>query len=225
MGKKILKFDRRFGRLINNLLALFSVGYLADYSWQVLAQPTGTGEALANSISTAIYVVFALDLLYRFMIHFSKDRETRNIRRFIASIALPVLALFAPALRALRIFRLLLTLRGFIGLIKNRAESAALLVFGSFPLIAYTSALAILDAERAAPTSNIRTLKDALWWSLVTMTTVGYGDHYPVTDEGKLIASGLLLCGIVIFSSITAIVSTWILADRKGIVESIAQED
>jgi voltage-gated potassium channel len=99
--------------------------------------------------------------------------------------------------------------------VKNRAESAGLLVITAFPVVAYTSALATLDAERHAPGANITTFKDAIWWSLITMTTVGYGDHYPVSDEGRLIASGLLLGGIIIFSTVTAIVSAWILTDRK----------
>jgi voltage-gated potassium channel len=225
LKSRILAFEERRGRFVNNILAMFSAVYLADYSWQVLSQPEGLQNAVAEGISTFVYCVFALDVVYRLFEYFARSAEKRNMRRFIVSMILPVLALFAPTLRALRIFRLLLTLRGFVGLVKNRAESAALLVFVSFPLIAYTSALAILDAERGVTGANILSLKDALWWSLVTMTTVGYGDHFPVSDEGKLIASGLLLCGIVIFSSITAIVSTWILAERKsgnsGIEEQI----
>ena len=51
------------------------------------------------------------------------------------------------------------------------------------------------------------------------MTTVGYGDHYPISDEGKLIAGGLLVAGITIFSTVTAIVSSWILADRSKATE------
>jgi voltage-gated potassium channel len=216
MNSEILAFEARYGRFVNNALAVLSAVYLADYSWQVIGQPIGTQETIASVISTFIYFAFAIDVVYRFFEYSARSREDRNLRRFIISMTLPVLALFAPTLRALRVFRLLLTLRGFVGLVRNRAERTALLVFISFPLIAYTSALAILDAERGVPGANILSLKDALWWSLVTMTTVGYGDHYPVSDEGKLIASGLLLCGIVIFSSITAIVSTWILAERKS---------
>lgn len=223
MKSRILAFEVRYGRLVNNALAVLSAVYLADYSWQVLGQPIGTQSSVAEGISTFVYIAFAVDVGYRFLEYFSRSHVDRNLRRFIISITLPVLALFAPTLRALRIFRLLLTLRGFVGLVKNRAESAALLVFVSFPLIAYTSALAILDAERGVVGANILSLKDALWWSLVTMTTVGYGDHFPVSDEGKLIASGLLLCGILIFSSITAIVSTWILAERKS--EPLGTED
>jgi voltage-gated potassium channel len=214
--KRISDFENKYGRVVNHSLTALSVANLGDYSWIVLGEPKGQLRGVLNTISNLIYLLFAIDFVFRVLLFFSQEKTKRNLRTFIISNALPALALFAPAFRTLRLFRLLLTLRGFVGLVKNRAESAAILVIFSFPLVAYTTSLAILDAERYAPGSNIRTLKDALWWSVITMTTVGYGDHYPVTDEGKLIASCLLVFGIIIFSTITAIVSTWILAERRA---------
>jgi len=214
--KRISAFETNYGRVVNHTLTALSVVYLGDYSWLVLGEPKGQLLGVLNTISNLIYVLFAIDFVFRVFLFFSQDKTNRSLRTFIISNALPALALFAPAFRTLRLFRLLLTLRGFVGLVKNRAESAGLLVVFSFPLVAYTTSLAVLDAERYAPGANIRTLKEALWWSVITMTTVGYGDHYPVTDEGKLIASCLLVFGIIIFSTITAIVSTWILAERKS---------
>jgi voltage-gated potassium channel len=213
--KRLVTFESRHGRKLNFFLTLLSVIYLADYSLIVLVQPSGAQGEVLDSISSAIYLLFALDLLFRIGLYFSTPKVDRNTRNFIISSLLPILALLAPALRSLRVFRLLLAFRGFVGLVKNRAESAALLVVGAFPVVAYTSALAVLDVERQANGANITNFKDALWWSIITMTTVGYGDHYPVTDEGRLIASGLLLAGIIIFSTVTAVVSTWILAERK----------
>lgn len=213
--KYLQAFESRHGRKLNHALTLLSLLYLADYAFVVLGQPAGIVASWLEVISTVIYALFALDLVYRIALFASTPRNERNLRNFLIASILPVLALVAPTLRTLRVFRLLLTLRGFVGLVKNRAESAGLLVLVSFPLVAFTSSLAILDCERNFPGANITIFKDALWWSLITMTTVGYGDHYPVTDEGRLIASGLLVGGIILFSTLTAIVSTWILADRK----------
>lgn len=211
----INRFEAKFGERLNLSLTMLSLAYLWVYSTQVLARPAGLAAGLLNFAANSIYVIFGLDCLWKIVVYASQEKSKRNLRQFIFTMALPVLALLAPAFRTLRLFRVLLTLRGFVGLVKNRAESAGLMVLLSFPIIAYTSALAILDVERNAAGSNITSLKDALWWALITMTTVGYGDHYPVTDEGKLIASGLLITGIVIFSTITAIVSSWILTERK----------
>lgn len=70
------------------------------------------------------------------------------------------------------------------------------------------SAIAILQVERD-PNSNIKTAEDALWWSYVT-TTVGYGDRYPVTTEGRLIASVLMTAGVGLFGTFTAYIASFL---------------
>jgi voltage-gated potassium channel len=66
------------------------------------------------------------------------------------------------------------------------------------------AASTVLDAERNAPEGNITTFPDALWWAATTVTTVGYGDRFPVTAEGRLIGVVLMVVGIAVFGSITA---------------------
>jgi voltage-gated potassium channel len=70
---------------------------------------------------------------------------------------------------------------------------------------------AVLDIERGEPGSNIKTPMDALWWGLVTITTIGYGDKFPVTIEGRLIAGVLIIFGVAMISAITASFASWIL--------------
>jgi len=60
---------------------------------------------------------------------------------------------------------------------------------------------------------------DALWWGIVTLSTVGYGDVYPITDEGRIAASALMLLGIGLFSAVTAIVTSFVLS-RPGAVDA-----
>lgn len=67
----------------------------------------------------------------------------------------------------------------------------------------------MLDAERRSADPTIVTLSDALWWSLTTMTTVGYGDLYPTTLEGRLIAATLMLSGIALLGVVTASIAAW----------------
>jgi voltage-gated potassium channel len=76
------------------------------------------------------------------------------------------------------------------------------------------SAIGILGVEKDAPGSNIRTAEDALWWSYVTITTVGYGDRYPVTSEGRLIAAALMTVGVGLFGMFTAYVASWFVVKR-----------
>jgi voltage-gated potassium channel len=66
------------------------------------------------------------------------------------------------------------------------------------------AAATVLDAERGAPESNITTFPDALWWAATTVTTVGYGDRFPVTSEGRLVGVLLMVVGIGVFGSIAA---------------------
>lgn len=85
----------------------------------------------------------------------------------------------------------------------------AVYVTGSAALVIFCSALAILDAERAAPDANITTFPDALWWAVTTVTTVGYGDHFPTTGLGRLIAVGLMIGGIALLGVVTATLASW----------------
>ena len=72
-------------------------------------------------------------------------------------------------------------------------------------------AAAVLDVERLAPNSTIHTTGDALWWSLVTVTTIGYGDKYPVTGQGRLLAAVLIIFGIGLVASLTGYFASWII--------------
>ena len=75
------------------------------------------------------------------------------------------------------------------------------------------SSMAILLVE-TAPDSNILTASDSLWWSITTITTVGYGDLYPVTEAGRMVGAVLMICGIVVIGAISASISTWVLKKR-----------
>lgn len=85
----------------------------------------------------------------------------------------------------------------------------------TLPLVLYTSALSILEAERYAKGSNITSFGEAIRWSVASVTTVGYGDRFPTTEDGRIIATFLMLEGIGLFSSLTAVLAAWVMGENK----------
>lgn len=71
------------------------------------------------------------------------------------------------------------------------------------------SSIAMLHSERDAPNGNIKTAEDAIWWSCVTITTAGYGDRYPVTTQGRIVAIITMAAGVGLFGTFTAFVAQW----------------
>jgi voltage-gated potassium channel len=88
---------------------------------------------------------------------------------------------------------------------------------GGASLLVVVAALAVLDVERSSPDANTSDFGDAIWWAVSTMTTIGYGDHYPVTSVGRVAAFGLMLGGIALLGTVTATLASWL-------VETVAAE-
>lgn len=81
-------------------------------------------------------------------------------------------------------------------------------VFGLVVSFALIGSLLALQMEHGHPRANIKTFPDALWWSIVTLATVGYGDHFPVTTGGRLVALFLMLFGVGALSIFTASIAS-----------------
>jgi voltage-gated potassium channel len=128
--------------------------------------------------------------------------------------------------RAARVFRILRVLRAVksvrvlgSALVAHRAQSAFLAAVLLTVLLLVFSSLAMLQLEAGGP-GNIRTAQDAMWWAVSTMTTVGYGDTYPTTPEGRLVAVFLMIAGIGVFGTFSGLVASWFLAPKAADTES-----
>ena len=186
----------------NTLMALALV-FLAAYAIPIVAPRSP--EVLRTVCLTTqdlVWVVFAADYAIRLAI---AEHRVRFVRHNLVDLA----AVTMPALRPLRLVSALLLIQQQGG--QKLRGHVATYVVASTALVVSISGLAVLDAERGATGGNISTWQDALWWALVTVTTVGYGDFYPVTGEGRLFALGLMLCGIALLGIVTASLSSWLL--------------
>jgi voltage-gated potassium channel len=118
--------------------------------------------------------------------------------------------LAVPVLRPLRALQVVIALAR----VNRRAAVSfrgrtTLYVVAAVLLLGFVAALAVLDAERGRPGANIDTFGDALWWAATTITTVGYGDLFPVTAEGRIVGVGLMLGGITLAGVVTASLASW----------------
>ena len=177
-------------------------------------------EVLLQYADTAICIPFFIDFLL------SLRRAPNRWRYFftwgwldlLSSIPTFDLARWGRLARIARIARVLRALRATTMLtravLRQRTQSttlgAAIVAF----LLIVGSSTAILQFEKS-DSANIRTAEDAVWWAFTTVTTVGYGDKFPTSSEGRLIAVLLMTGGISLFGALTAALAAWFLAPEK----------
>jgi len=117
-----------------------------------------------------------------------------------------------PLLRPLRLLRLLVVFSVLNRRIGGRLRGRlAVYTGGTAALLALCAALGVLSAERGHDGANINSFGDSIWWAITTMTTVGYGDRYPVTGLGRAIAAMLMVGGIALLGVVTATLASWLI--------------
>lgn len=175
---------------------------------------------LLNFIDTLICAFFLLEFSIRF---FRADEKLKFMQwgwiDLLSSI--PMIGIFRIG-RILRLIRLIRIVRAFrstkkliIHIFANKVQGALTSVSILAILLIIFSSIAILQVE-TDPNSNIKTAEDAIWWAYVTITTVGYGDKFPVTIEGRIIAAILMTAGVGLFGTFTAFVASWFVSDKKN---------
>ncbi|MGG5259684.1 potassium channel family protein [Phycicoccus avicenniae] len=185
-------------------LLLLAVAFLLAYAWPVLDPRLDSDlRSFLTVASWTVWGAFAVDFSARVWL---AEHRVEYVARHWYDVALIVL----PMLRPLRLLRLLAFAR-----VLNRSAASSLIgrvstyVAGVAILAVFLGAIAVLDAEQNAPTANITSFGDALWWASTTVTTVGYGDRYPVTTEGRFVAVALMIVGIAVVGAVTASIATW----------------
>jgi voltage-gated potassium channel len=174
---------------------------------------------LLEMIDNGICVIFLYDFCFRFYMAESKLQFIKwGWIDLISSIPTCQFLRYGRLIRLLRVLRVLRAFRSvrFITthLFKSRIQGTfASVVFISILMIIFGS-IAILQVE-CEPSSNIKTAGDALWWAFTTITTVGYGDKYPVTPEGRIIAAFLMVTGVGLFGTFTGYVAAWFMGDKE----------
>ncbi|WP_018134249.1 potassium channel family protein [Acaricomes phytoseiuli] len=178
-------------------LAVGALLFLIGYAIQILFD-ISDGQILAlDVLLIGLWMLFGIDY---FVSWYLAENRSSWFWRHVHLL----LMLILPVLRPLRLLRLIPLLSVLQGQARSRfRERVSVYLLGSTILLVLIGALAVLDAEQNDPESNIRNFPNALWWAIVTVTTVGYGDFYPVTPMGRLIAIALMVAGISALGVIT----------------------
>ena len=191
-------------RIWSEILTFLAVAFLFAFSYPAFNETiSDSTNHYLGLIQWVCWFAFALDLIYGIWKADSKKEYLKRHPLELASVLLPFL-------RPLRLMRVISF--GSLALQKvaiGRQFAITVKVAVSAVFISYIAAIQITISERTVEGSNIKTFSDGLWWAVTTVTTVGYGDRYPTTTEGRLLAVLLMITGISLVGVITASVAAW----------------
>ncbi len=207
-------WERRTDLALSLLAVVFVIALILP-----LAHPLTPAETqVLDAANMIIWVAFAADYVVR--LYLAPGRW-----QFVRQHPLDLVVVLVPFLRPLRLARLARLARlvrvGALVVTATRRSGARVVrrvtVFVGLvaAIVLSTGAVIVYDAERRAD-GNIHSLSDAFWWALTTVTTVGYGDRYPVTTSGRVTAAVLMLTGIALAGVLTASIAAWFVNLTSG---------
>lgn len=196
------------------LLAMVSIGFLVFELTSVVQRQH---QSLINTIDLSIACIFLVDFmvgLYRAPSrwHYFKHHWyellaaiplTDHVVRSLRSLRIVRMLRLIQILRIVRVFSRLKVVSGALDALGFQLFSLILVLF----TLVFSSSVFFFIAERGINPA-VTHLFDAFWWAMVTVTTIGYGDIYPMTTEGRLVAIFLMLSGLGVLGALTAMVSS-----------------
>jgi voltage-gated potassium channel len=191
-------------RFWNETLTLLALCFLVAYSYPAFNETISESTSqYFGLVQWVCWFAFAVDLIYGIW-------KAENRKEFLKRHPLEIASVLLPFLRPLRLMRVISF--GSLALQKvaiGRQFAITVKVAISALFISYIAAIQITISERSVEGSNIKNFSDGLWWAVTTVTTVGYGDRYPTTTEGRFLAVLLMITGISLVGVITASVAAW----------------
>jgi len=191
-------------RIWSETLTFLALAFLVAFSWPAfVAEIDPQTQRILDYVQWISWIAFAIDLLFGLI---TADKKLK----FLTHHPLEVITVLLPFLRPLRLLRVISF--GTLVIQKvavGRQFAITLKVFLASILLAYIGAVQITITERGVEGSNIKNFGDGLWWAVTTVTTVGYGDRFPTTSTGRVLAVCLMLVGISLMGVITASVAAW----------------
>ena len=195
---------RKVTKIWNLTLTFLAVLFLLVFSVPAFVLDlSNEAQSLIELIQWICWLAFALDLVIGLL-------TSRSKKEYLRKHPLELISVLLPFLRPLRLMRVI----SFGGLALQKVAmgkqfAITIKVALTAIFVSYIAAVQITISERDLEGSNIKTFSDGLWWAVTTVTTVGYGDRFPTTPEGRILAVMLMLVGISLVGVITASVASW----------------
>ncbi|MCL1058761.1 potassium channel family protein [Shewanella gelidimarina] len=187
----------------------------------------GETRRLLFFIDTSICLIFMAHFFYGL---FKAEHKLSYFKHhwidFIASIPAVEALRMARLFQILRVVRLIRMTRSLIvPMLKQRRQATlASLLVALVTILTFASVL-VLIVESGVEGANIETAEDAIWWALVTISTVGYGDYYPITTAGHIIGGFVIVCGVSFFGVISGyMASVFVAPDEAEKLETHSEE-
>ncbi|MBA3345990.1 MAG: ion transporter [Gemmatimonadales bacterium] len=195
------------------MLAL-SLYALSALSVEVLVPLESETRRLLQAADTGVCILFLLDFVHQFIRAPSKWQYFSRWGWIDLLSSIPMIDVLRIG-RLARVMRILRVLRGVRStkllvtfILERRAESAVLAIALAAVLLVLFASIAMLQFEGTQESANIRTAGDALWWAMATITTVGYGDRFPTTSEGRVVAGILMIAGVGLFGTLSGLIAS-----------------
>ncbi len=207
-------------------LFILLVSFLSIFNLVILILPgiDPTLKGVVHIIDFFLSAIFIADFLYRLLTaesktgYFFKQWGWADLLASIPAQQLKVFRIFR-VMRVIRLMRIF-GVRNMIHEIRdNRAGSALYIAVFMVILVLEFAGTSIVFVEANNPDANIKTASDAVWWGFVTITTVGYGDHYPVSQTGRFVGMIVMMLGVGLFGVLTGFLANAFLAEDEPIQE------
>jgi voltage-gated potassium channel len=203
-------------------IAITAIIVLSLLGWRMFLDPTSETVHLIDLVDFGICIIFFADFIRQFIKAPTKWKYLVTWGPIDLAASIPV----TQALRWTRLMRLIVVIRALKSLHaivsafrSNRRSAIVIASFLVAEVVVIGSCFAVLHFESQDTSANLTNSADVLWWCIVTMSTVGYGDFYPVTVGGRFMAVLLMFCGIGLFAMLAGVFADMLRTATAEIVD------
>ncbi len=215
MGKKIKTKINEFLVKFDHLMLVLSLLLIPMLIAEIFVGLSEMMMIYFNIYYVFLWVIFSVEFFLKFYLAKSK-------KIYLKENWLDALVVLAPIFRSFKIFTLIRTPILLVSDEVVKFLKSSGLIFSYFFILTLVVILLTADIvlffEKNHPNSNITTFGDAVWWGFVTFSTLGYGDKFPVTFGGRIVAVILMILGFALFSIIVAGAVSFLIKKRENIL-------